>query len=67
MAYSVTDGRGPDILAVSGTMIALSTIAVALRFYGRYVGLKSGLWWDDWLALAALVRYLRPYRGRLSC
>lgn len=65
MAYSVTDGRGPDVLAVSGAMIALSTIAVGLRIWGRFVGRKSGLWWDDWLSLAALVRTVHPCCGRL--
>lgn len=67
MAYSVAGGRGPEILAVSGTMIALTTIAVALRFWARLVAPKNGLWWDDWLSLAALVRHFRPYCGPLSC
>lgn len=40
--------------AVSAAMIGISVIAVAMRFYTRYC-LKTGLWWDDWLALAALV------------
>ncbi|KAF7506482.1 hypothetical protein GJ744_011732 [Endocarpon pusillum] len=54
MAYSITDGRGPDILASSGAMIALSTIAVGLRLWGRSTAPNTGLWWDDWLSLAAL-------------
>ena len=36
-------------------MIALSTLAVALRFWGRFATHRTGLWWDDWLSLAALV------------
>lgn len=61
MAYSVTDGKGSSILAVSGAMIALSTVAVALRFWGRYIAHKNVLWWDDWLSLAALVRFALSY------
>lgn len=40
--------------AVSAAMIGISVLAVAMRFYTRYC-MKTGLWWDDWLALAALV------------
>lgn len=40
--------------AVSAAMIGVSVLAVAMRFYTRYC-MKTGLWWDDWLALAAVV------------
>lgn len=43
--------------AVGATMIALSIIVVAFRFYAR-VSLKQGLRWDDWFALIALVSLL---------
>lgn len=50
------EDRGPEIVAVSSALIALATVAVTLRFWSRFVGKKAGLWWDDWLSLAALVR-----------
>ncbi len=56
MAFSINDGQGPNVLAVAAVMISLSTIAVGLRVWSRFVGNKAGLWWDDWLSLAALVR-----------
>lgn len=59
--------RGPDVLAVSGAMIALTTISVSLRFWARFVVPRGHLWWDDWLSLAALVRYSRPCCGCLLC
>jgi len=40
--------------AVGATVIALMVIFVALRFYAR-VHLKTGIGWDDWLALIGLV------------
>ncbi|KUI73938.1 hypothetical protein VM1G_09646 [Cytospora mali] len=39
--------------AAGATMIALSIIMVACRFYARLL-LKSGLKWDDWFILIAL-------------
>lgn len=56
MAYSVTEGRGSEILALSAIMIVFSTIAIGLRFWGRHIAHRCGLWWDDWLSLPALVR-----------
>ena len=56
MAFSVTDGQGSNVLAAAAAMIALCTIAVGLRIWGRFIGHKTRLWWDDWLSLAALVR-----------
>lgn len=50
--------QGPKIIAVSAVLIAISTIAVILRFMSRMVS-KAGLWWDDWLIVAAMVRYAR--------
>lgn len=40
--------------AVGATMIALMVVFVVLRFYAR-VHLKTGIGWDDWLALVGLV------------
>lgn len=40
--------------AAGATMIALSVIVVACRFYMR-LKLKSGLKWDDWFILISLI------------
>ncbi|MCJ1405072.1 hypothetical protein MMC11_008298 [Xylographa trunciseda] len=44
----------PKIIAVSVVLIIISTSAVVLRFISRMLS-KAGLWWDDWLIVAALV------------
>ncbi|MCJ1286890.1 hypothetical protein MMC26_006236 [Xylographa opegraphella] len=44
----------PKIIAVSVVLIVLSTAAVVLRFISRMLS-KAGLWWDDWVIVAALV------------
>ena len=36
-------------------LIAISTLALLLRFLSRKLS-GAGFWWDDWLALAAWVR-----------
>ena len=35
-------------------LIAISTLALSLRFLSRKLS-NAGFWWDDWLALAAWV------------
>ena len=50
--------RGPYVDNVNYVFLILATVAVALRFYGRYIAHKAGYWWDDWLSLAALVSSL---------
>ena len=55
MAQPAAGDRSPQIVAISGTMITLVTVAVALRIWGRHAARQAGLWWDDWLSLAALV------------
>ena len=47
-------GSSSAILGVATSMIVLPTIAVTLRFVSRKLS-GAGLWYDDWLALAALV------------
>ena len=49
------EDRGPQIAAVAYAMFVLSTVAVALRFWARHAVPKAHLWWDDWVALLALV------------
>ena len=55
MDGSITEDRGPQIAAVAYAMLVLSTIAVALRLWARHAVQKAHLWWDDWVALLALV------------
>ena len=38
-------------------LIALTSLALTLRFISRRLS-GAGLWWDDWLALAAWVSIL---------
>lgn len=54
MAGSVSQDKGPHILAVTYVMLVLATIAIALRFCARYIAHNSTVWWDDWASLAAL-------------
>ena len=46
------------ILGVSIALLILSFIAVALRLLARRLS-GAGLWWDDWLIIAALVNPIR--------
>ena len=55
MSPPTIEDKGFQVNAVSYAFLVLSTIAVALRFCGRYVAHKAGFWWDDWLSLASLV------------
>lgn len=48
-------GRGPEILAVYGLFVALTTITVSLRTYCRAVIGSNSFGWDDGLALLAWV------------
>ena len=55
MSTRTIEDKGHQLNAVSYAFLVLSTMAVALRFCGRFVAHKAGFWWDDWLSLAALV------------
>ncbi len=55
MNSSTAADKGPQVNAANYAFLVLSTVAVVLRFNGRYVAHKAGFWWDDWLSLAALV------------
>ncbi|KAF2796645.1 hypothetical protein K505DRAFT_373057 [Melanomma pulvis-pyrius CBS 109.77] len=46
--------RAPGAVRLAGVFMALSVLAVGIRFWSRIIT-KSRLWWDDWLALAALL------------
>lgn len=52
--------RGPGLKAFLIFLIVFSSVVILLRFISRAlseakVGGTSRFWWDDWLALAALV------------
>jgi hypothetical protein len=47
-------------MSVQAGMASGATIAVALRFYTRFIVLRS-VGHDDWLMLAALVRLSLPH------
>lgn len=49
-----TGDRGPNINALQVVMIMTASGAVVLRFVARKLS-AAGLWWDDWMILAALV------------
>lgn len=39
---------------VGAVAIVLAVVATIVRFYARFQK-RSGLWWDDWLALVAVL------------
>lgn len=47
--------RQIQIVAVCTTCLTLSTVAIALRLLVRRVIATADLWWDDWVAILALV------------
>jgi len=52
--------RRPEIVAVAAVGIAISSIAVILRFYARYQAHSAArisvrFWWDDWALLVTLL------------
>lgn len=51
---------------VGATAIVLAVVATALRFYTR-IHKRSGLWWDDWLALVAVVSAVAAGVFVLAC
>ena len=64
MSTHINEDKGPRVNAANYAFLVLSTIAVILRFCGRFVGHKAGFWWDDWLSLTALVS--RPHLTLLN-
>lgn len=50
--------RQIQIIAVCTTCLIVSTIAIALRLLVRRVIATASLWWDDWVAILALVTCL---------
>ena len=62
MGSSTIANRGPYVENIDYAFLVLTTLAVVLRFYDRYVAHKAGPWWDDWLSLVALVSDLPHHR-----
>ena len=58
MAKITVPDSGPHPVAAAYTMLVLATIAVALRFWSRYISHEATFWWDDWFALMALVCWI---------
>lgn len=55
MSGHTIEDRGHRVKAANYALLVLGTLAVILRFCGRYIAHKAGFWWDDWLSLVALV------------
>ncbi|MCJ1350229.1 MAG: hypothetical protein MMC33_000210 [Icmadophila ericetorum] len=48
------DNQGTRVLIAAIIVYSLAIISVFLRFLSRKIS-NNGIWWDDWLALSALV------------
>lgn len=51
---TMSSNNAASVYGAAGVMFVFSTAAVILRFVARS-RVKAGLWWDDWIILAALV------------
>ncbi len=59
--YNPNDYIGDQFLATIVVMTVVTLAAIILRFISRYLGEKgSRFWWDDWVALAAVVSWDSP-------
>lgn len=56
--------RGSIILGITWTLTLISLIFVCLRMYSR-IRLVQRIWWDDWLAVIAVVSF-NSYRRRIE-
>jgi len=50
------DDRGGAILAAHWFLTGLATVFLALRIYCKRIS-RLRLWWDDWVLIAAWVRW----------
>ena len=48
--------QGPALFACGLVLIIVPTVAVAIRIWSRIIAIGHGLWWDDYLVLALMVR-----------
>lgn len=49
--------RGPEILAICGSLVGVALVVVAVRIYVRIAMVKH-MGADDWTIVAAMVRFL---------
>ena len=61
MGSDSTGDQGPGVVVFQYAWGILATIAVLLRFCGRYATRTAGFWWDNWLSLVALVS-VNPFK-----
>lgn len=64
------ENRSPGLRAFQIVMIIIPTIAIILRFWSRYLAFSKKpprFWWDDWVALMALVFLSLQVRVVLEC
>ncbi|KAI9716861.1 MAG: hypothetical protein M1828_007522 [Chrysothrix sp. TS-e1954] len=54
MAAEQTGDHAPTVVGVTILMLVISILAIALRITSRLTSAKIRLWWDDYLALAAM-------------
>ncbi|RYP89865.1 hypothetical protein DL770_004017 [Monosporascus sp. CRB-9-2] len=47
--------RGPAVVAVGAASLAISSIAVALRFWSRTQSATTSFWWDDYVLLVTTI------------
>lgn len=52
--HSSANAEENVVTVVGATMIVLAVLSVIFRFYTRYL-MKAALWWDDWMALTAVL------------
>ena len=56
--------KGPMELAIDLTLLVLTLLQIALRLHTRiYVSRAVG--WDDWFAVASVVRYTNLQKARI--
>lgn len=53
-SHSSANEEENTVTIVGATMIVLAVVSVVFRFYTRY-RMKTALWWDDWMALTAVL------------
>lgn len=61
-----TENRGPLIIGFVIAFIVISVVIVSLRFWVRYRS-NAGLWWDDYVALIALLSVTASNCTRFWC
>ena len=58
--YTGQSGQ-PSVVACGVIFAVVTPLVVAMRFVSRTIS-GVGIWWDDYVALVALVRFFIPQR-----